>query len=91
VVDVTEPALTSYESTIQGSHVAMRVAGANYHLQHFADDHIKQIMAKKLVDFIIRNKLCKFTIDVERDQLIAEMFLVPNDQVKILRHLGVLK
>jgi len=90
-LDNAEPVFTAYESLIQGSHIAVRVDGAIYHRQMFNDDYIKYELATKLVHFILQNNLCKFTIDVERDQLIAEMFLVPNDQVKILRHLGVLK
>jgi hypothetical protein len=58
-------------------------------------EELKRRLVQQLVEYIIENQLAECTVmhrpDTQMTQVMARMYLAPNDQVKLLRVHGAIK
>ena len=78
---------------IQGKPIVVQISSSEISgLKSAPEEDIKSVLADKLAKVILQEKLCEFTKlnDIERYQIHyrARAFLVPNDQVRLLRENG---
>lgn len=87
--DNVSPVVTYHDYTIKGVHLRMQIADASFWRDIMDDNDLKRGIAKKFAEEMVIRNLCKFSVNVTTNTIVADAFIVPDDQVKILRQLGV--
>lgn len=98
ISEITNTPVSITDHLIQGQMICVSYSINDSAAVHFQNDdefkeHVRNIVAKKLADEIIKNKLAEFTFESNKltQQVLVRgrCFLTPNSDVKILRKANI--